>query len=155
MGRKKNVDTTFTSVLENNQIEDVRWLCSLSESELDMLIMLKMMVLRRAKKIGHVSLAKEFDLKVLRRLCFTMMEHLKEELKDLSARPDSVDVSKLLDKSNLSKPHVNDSFASKSYEELWECICPENKKRILELFSEDTTPLKKGRAAKEGSSQQS
>ncbi|KAF7146345.1 hypothetical protein RHSIM_Rhsim04G0112200 [Rhododendron simsii] len=55
-------------LLRDCRIEDVRWLCSLSESELDLLISLKEMVLRRAKIIGHDSLAKKFDLKMLRAL---------------------------------------------------------------------------------------
>ncbi|RVW91667.1 hypothetical protein CK203_024252 [Vitis vinifera] len=55
-------------VLGSNRLEDVNWLCSLYDSELDMLISLKMMVLRRAKVIGHEDLAEKFDLKLLRAL---------------------------------------------------------------------------------------
>ncbi|KAK3001414.1 hypothetical protein RJ639_020703 [Escallonia herrerae] len=54
--------------MKHIRIEDVRWLCSLSESELDLLISLKQMVLQRAKAIGHESLAKKFDLKMIRAL---------------------------------------------------------------------------------------
>ncbi|KAJ8426567.1 hypothetical protein Cgig2_010626 [Carnegiea gigantea] len=50
----------------NNRSEDVKWLCSLSESELDILISLKKLVLRLAEVVGHESLARAFDVKVLR-----------------------------------------------------------------------------------------
>ncbi|KAG5628694.1 hypothetical protein H5410_000411 [Solanum commersonii] len=56
------------AILGNNRIEDVRWLCSLTESELDLLIGLKVLIQQRAKKIGHKSLANKFDLKTLRAL---------------------------------------------------------------------------------------
>ncbi|CAM8917290.1 unnamed protein product [Rhodiola kirilowii] len=52
----------------NNRIEDVNWLCSLSESELDMLISLKKLVIQRAKVIGNPKLASKIDLKMLRAL---------------------------------------------------------------------------------------
>ncbi|CAI0426949.1 unnamed protein product [Linum tenue] len=53
-------------VIGNNRIEDVSWICSLSEPELDLLIGLKKLVILRAKAIGHVELAEKFDLKMLR-----------------------------------------------------------------------------------------
>lgn len=71
MGRRKaesKIDDD-AGILGNNEIEDVQWLCSLSEPELDLLIGLKMMVIRRAKQVGHKSLAKHFNLKTLRGLC--------------------------------------------------------------------------------------
>uniref|UniRef100_A0A803LRI8 Pentatricopeptide repeat-containing protein n=1 Tax=Chenopodium quinoa TaxID=63459 RepID=A0A803LRI8_CHEQI len=52
----------------NNHPDDVKWLCSLSESELDMLISLKKLALQRAQAVGHESLAQKFDLKMLRAL---------------------------------------------------------------------------------------
>ncbi|XP_044509466.1 uncharacterized protein LOC123228218 [Mangifera indica] len=56
-------------VLNKNRIEDASWLCSLSESELlEMLICLKLLVLQRAKIVGHEELADKFDLKMLRAL---------------------------------------------------------------------------------------
>ncbi|XP_011090151.1 uncharacterized protein LOC105170916 isoform X2 [Sesamum indicum] len=83
------------SILGNNDIDDVRWLCSLTESELDLLMGLKNLVNMRAKKIGHEALAKNFDLRMLRALsmffyrtyqnCVTFMKHLKEQLKDVPA----------------------------------------------------------------------
>ncbi|XP_027100830.2 uncharacterized protein [Coffea arabica] len=158
MGKRKEVDTCTSDMLGNNDIEDVRWLCSLSESELDMLIALKMLAMRRAKVIGHPSLAKEFDLKKLRHLSLTMMEHLKEQLEDLSAGPDPAEGSKLLDECNLSRLHVSDSFSSMSIEELREYICPKKSEvptqekdrssRAAEKSCEDELPTKRRRLAK-------
>ncbi|KAG7960127.1 hypothetical protein I3843_10G106800 [Carya illinoinensis] len=68
---QKSSDTCMDGVediLGANRLEDVTWLCSLSESELDMLISLKIMLIQRAKVIGHESLAENFDLKMLRAL---------------------------------------------------------------------------------------
>nr|KJB66975.1 hypothetical protein B456_010G170900 [Gossypium raimondii] len=62
MGKEKE------ETLGNTNIEDANWLCSLSESELDLLISLKKLALKRASAIGHVQLAKKFDLKMLRAL---------------------------------------------------------------------------------------
>ncbi|XP_027181832.1 uncharacterized protein LOC113780214 [Coffea eugenioides] len=158
MGKRKEVDTCTSDMLGNNDIEDVRWLCSLSESELDMLIALKMLAMRRAKVIGHPSLAKEFDLKKLRHLSFTMMEHLKEQLEDLSAGPDPAEGSKLLDECNLSRLHVSDSFSSMSIDELEEYICPKKSEvptqekdrssRAADKSCEDELPTKRRRLAK-------
>ncbi|OMO65907.1 Spc97/Spc98 [Corchorus olitorius] len=66
MGEKKGEKAEVN--FGNNSIEDVTWLCSLSESDLDFLISLKKLALKRASVIGHVQLAKKFDLKMLRAL---------------------------------------------------------------------------------------
>ncbi|GMN58790.1 hypothetical protein TIFTF001_027897 [Ficus carica] len=55
-------------ILGNNSLEDVTWLCSLSESELDMLIGLKMLVVQRARTLGCEESSRKFDLKMLRSL---------------------------------------------------------------------------------------
>ncbi|XP_074286494.1 uncharacterized protein LOC141611773 isoform X2 [Silene latifolia] len=52
----------------DNRPEDVRWLLSLSEPELDLVISLKELALQRAKVVGHENLAYKFDLKILRAL---------------------------------------------------------------------------------------
>ncbi|KMS96829.1 hypothetical protein BVRB_8g199070 [Beta vulgaris subsp. vulgaris] len=59
-------------IIGDSHPKDVRWLCSLSESELDMLISLKKLALQRARAVEHESLAHGFDLKMLRALgdCF-------------------------------------------------------------------------------------
>ncbi|PIN13897.1 hypothetical protein CDL12_13479 [Handroanthus impetiginosus] len=122
-------------VLGNNDIDDVRWLCSLSESELDLLMGLKNMVIMRAKKIGHESLAKKFDLRMLRALSFTFMEHLKGQLKDIPA-------SSGFD-CNLSKQNISSIFAIMTLEDLYPYICPDRRKRIADMFFQDTPPSQK------------
>ncbi|XP_028055338.1 uncharacterized protein LOC114259492 isoform X2 [Camellia sinensis] len=130
-------------LLQDNRIEDVCWLCSLSESELDMLSSLKMLVLRRAKVIGHEALAKKFDLKMLRVLSFILMEHLKGELKDSSVIPSLVESSTFLDRCNLLNCNPNGSFGNMSIEELRAYVGSDKRKRMAELFSEDGAPNQK------------
>ncbi|KAL6974871.1 hypothetical protein U1Q18_007797 [Sarracenia purpurea var. burkii] len=126
--------------LGDNRIEDVHWLCSLSESELDMLITLKKMVFQRAKVVGHEALAKKFDLKMLRALGFILMEHLKGELKDASVIPGLVESSSFLDRCNLLNSNLNDNFGSMSIEELRAYVCPDQRKRIATKSGEDGSP---------------
>ncbi|KAF7825595.1 uncharacterized protein G2W53_016759 [Senna tora] len=83
--------------------EDVTWLCSLSESEIDMLCSLKLLILRRAKMIGHKELAEKFDLKMLRAIALVLMEYLKAQVKDSSLIPDVVKSADFLDSCNLLK----------------------------------------------------
>ncbi|CAI9097397.1 OLC1v1033812C7 [Oldenlandia corymbosa var. corymbosa] len=137
-----------------NQIEDVRWLCSLSETELDMLIWMKRMVLHRAEIIGHKSLAQEFDLRTLRSLSLTMMKHLMDHLRDLRVHPSYAEAMRGLGGSNLSRSHVNSDFSSMSPEELWAYICPEKKKRIAEMLAEDKAPRQKRKNTDGESSEQ-
>ncbi|XVE51715.1 hypothetical protein DITRI_Ditri02bG0063400 [Diplodiscus trichospermus] len=106
-------------ILGNNSIEDVSWLCSLSESELDLLISLKKLAMKRASVIGHVQLAKKFDLNMLRALALSLMECLKEKLKDSSTIPGLVESAEFLDCSNLLKHKIDDVM---SIEELKEYI---------------------------------
>ncbi|GMP97847.1 hypothetical protein CsSME_00045949 [Camellia sinensis var. sinensis] len=120
-------------LLQDNRIEDVCWLCSLSESELDMLSSLKMLVLRRAKVIGHEALAKKFDLKMLRVLSFILMEHLKGELKDSSVIPSLVESSTFLDRCNLLNCNPNGSFGNMSIEELRAYVGSDKRKRMAQL----------------------
>ncbi|KAL9239944.1 hypothetical protein vseg_014215 [Gypsophila vaccaria] len=67
----------------DNRPEDVRWLHSLSEAEIDLLMGLKDIALQRAKVIGHPSLADKFDLKMLRALSYILMQHVKGQVSDL------------------------------------------------------------------------
>ncbi|XP_022715420.1 uncharacterized protein LOC111274780 [Durio zibethinus] len=121
MGKEKE------EIFGNNSIEDVSWLCSLSESELDLLISLKKLALKRASVIGHVQLAKKFDLKMLRALGFILMECLKEKVKDLSLIPVMVESAAFLDSSNLLKCKLDDLM---SIEELKECIAFKTRKEF-------------------------
>ncbi|XVF87046.1 hypothetical protein PTKIN_Ptkin18bG0089200 [Pterospermum kingtungense] len=106
-------------ILGNNSVEDVSWLCSLSESELDLLISLKKLAIKRASVIGHVQFAEKFDLKMLRALGFIFMEYLKEKVKDSKLVPDLVESGDFLDCSNLLKRKLDDVM---SIEELKEHI---------------------------------
>ncbi|XP_058213981.1 uncharacterized protein LOC131325649 isoform X1 [Rhododendron vialii] len=124
-------------LLRDCRIEDVRWLCSLSESELDLLISLKEMVLRRAKIIGHDSLAKKFDLKMLRALGFILMEHLKGQLKDVSVIPGLAESSSFLDGCNILNSKLSDTFSSMDIEELRAYVGTDQRKRLAEIFGKD------------------
>ncbi|KAL3620381.1 hypothetical protein CASFOL_035293 [Castilleja foliolosa] len=117
------------TVLNNNNIDDVRWLCSLSEAELDLLIGLKTMVRMRAQKIGHEFLAAYLDLRMLRELSFIFMEHLKGKLKDVPAAS-GFDC-------NLLKQNVTDSFSSMTIEDLNPFICSDKRKRMADMFFGD------------------
>ncbi|KAM7524660.1 hypothetical protein LguiA_014562 [Lonicera macranthoides] len=133
------------AIIGHNRIEDVRWLCSLSESELDLLIGLKTLVVNRAKKINHEALSKKFDLKMLRALGFVLMEDLKGQLKDSSVIPDLTESFACLDECNLLKFNLDNDFGTMSIEELWAYIGTGRRKRIAEIFSEEMAPKQKKR----------
>ncbi|KAJ9168577.1 hypothetical protein P3X46_020080 [Hevea brasiliensis] len=105
--------------LGNNRLEDVRWLCTLSESELDMLISLKMLVIQRAKVLGHKQLAMKFDLKMLRILALVLMEYLKGNVENLSHIPGMAKAPDFIDGCCLSQCKLE---AILSIEELKACI---------------------------------
>ncbi|XP_009595210.1 uncharacterized protein [Nicotiana tomentosiformis] len=125
------------AILGNNRIEDVRWLCSLTESEIDLLIGLKVLIHQRAKKIGHESLANKFDLKTLRAFSFILMENLKGKLKDLSCIPGTDESSANLGACNLLNYDLDKTFANMEVEQLSSYICSDKRKRIMEMFFED------------------
>ncbi|KAL8101341.1 uncharacterized protein LOC141682846 [Apium graveolens] len=125
-------------ILGRNRVEDVSWLCSLSEPELDLLIDIKMMVIHRANLINCDSLVEKFDLKILRALGFILMEHYKENIKNMSDNPGLADICASLDRCNLLKQDDKNGSDSMSMEELKEFIC--NKKRTAaELYSEEVS----------------
>ncbi|XP_010532159.1 PREDICTED: uncharacterized protein LOC104808222 isoform X2 [Tarenaya hassleriana] len=99
-------------ILQRNRTEDVTWLCSLSESELDFLISLKKLISQRAKIIGHEELVEKFDLKMLRALGFVLMEHVRGRLKDnnISLAPIVADHLKLIESCSLLKTSVEDTM---------------------------------------------
>ncbi|KAI3436938.1 uncharacterized protein J3R85_005985, partial [Psidium guajava] len=90
-------------ILGNNSVENVAWLCSLSESELDLLMSLKTLVLQRARGIGREHLAEKFDLKMLRAMGMILMEYLKGKVKDLEGIPGFAGSASHLHASNLLK----------------------------------------------------
>ncbi|GAB2223734.1 hypothetical protein Droror1_Dr00004474 [Drosera rotundifolia] len=70
--------------MDENSRDDVRWLNSLSESELEFLVTMKKLVFRRAIAIGHEECANKFDLKMLRTLGSAVMQHVKDKVLVLS-----------------------------------------------------------------------
>ncbi|RVW14885.1 hypothetical protein CK203_072270 [Vitis vinifera] len=88
-----------------------------------------MMVLRRAKVIGHEDLAEKFDLKMLRALGFILMEYLRGQVKDLSAIPGLAGLDKFLNECNLLKCSLKDTIST---EELKACICTNSKRGTAE-----------------------
>ncbi|KAK2357298.1 hypothetical protein QL285_094585 [Trifolium repens] len=72
------------------RVQDVAWICSLSESEMDFMISLKLLITQRAERIGCKNLADRFDLKTIRAIAFVLIENLKAEVKDSSTIPDTV-----------------------------------------------------------------
>ncbi|GAV87734.1 hypothetical protein CFOL_v3_31160 [Cephalotus follicularis] len=117
----------------NTGIEDMSWLCSLSESELGMLISLKVLVLQRAKIVGHDELAKKFDLKMLRALGFVLMQYVKGQVKDLSLSPSLAESATLIDNCNLLKSELENIM---SIEELKACISTDSRKRSAKRRSD-------------------
>ncbi|GAY57933.1 hypothetical protein CUMW_183220, partial [Citrus unshiu] len=130
----------MNEILSKNRVEDVSCLCSLSESEVDMLISLKLLILQRAKVIGHEELANKFDLKTLRALGFILMEHLKEKVKDLSLFPGSAEPLAFVAGCNLLKCDNDDIL---TVEKLKTCLHIDLKRGCS--YSEDTGKLKRER----------
>ncbi|XP_042487077.1 uncharacterized protein LOC122067313 [Macadamia integrifolia] len=115
-------------IFGNNSPDDTCWLYSLSDSELDFLISLKMLAIHRAKVIGHEDLADKFDLKMLRALGLVLTEYLNGCCENTSAISFLIDSSTLLDGSNLLM-NLKDSFASVKSEDIRELIDTQSKKK--------------------------
>ncbi|CAN6455741.1 unnamed protein product [Victoria cruziana] len=64
--------------------EDVAWLSSRSDSELEMLISIKETIIHRAKAVGCEEWGFKFDLKMLRAIDLVLRECLKERLVNAS-----------------------------------------------------------------------
>ncbi|XP_048438118.1 uncharacterized protein LOC103941797 isoform X2 [Pyrus x bretschneideri] len=120
-------------ILGQNRVDDVSWLCSLSESELDMLISIKRIVLHRARMIGCDELGQKFDLKVLRALAFVLMECVKDEVKDL-APPES---AAFMGSCNLLKHNLGDIM---SLEEIMACIGIDSRKGPIKSNADNNMP---------------
>ncbi|XP_043701578.1 uncharacterized protein LOC122652018 [Telopea speciosissima] len=118
-------------IFGKNRPEDVCWLYSLSDSELDLLISLKMLAIHRAKIIGHEDLADKFDLKMLRALGYILMEYLNGCCKNSSATSSLTKSSALLDGSKLLM-NLKDSFAFVKSEDIRASIDTNSRKRTIE-----------------------
>lgn len=119
----------------NNDPEDVKWLCSLSEPEINMLVSLKKLVLQYAKGSCHVSLAKKVDLKMLRTLGFMVMQSVKGRLKDLQMTKLNVPED-ALDGTNLLKFDQEYSISDMTIEDLTQSLEIDEKKRTSAGSSE-------------------
>lgn len=113
-------------ILGGNDPEDVSWLCSLSESELDMLIGIKNLVIQRTRVIGREHLANKFDLKMLRAIGFVLVEHLRGQIKEMPDFSDSAELYSLLNGSNFLNGTVNENMNPK---ELEACVSMPSRKR--------------------------
>ncbi|XP_019073481.1 uncharacterized protein LOC104877354 isoform X2 [Vitis vinifera] len=102
-----------------------------------MLISLKMMVLRRAKVIGHEDLAEKFDLKMLRALGFILMEYLRGQVKDLSTIPGLAGLDRFFNECNLLKCSLKDPMST---EEQKACISTNSKRRTAKRSCEEMAP---------------
>ncbi|KAJ6703355.1 GAMMA-TUBULIN COMPLEX COMPONENT [Salix viminalis] len=122
--------------------EDIRWLCNLSESELDMLIRLKSLILHRAKVLGHDELAKKFDLPTLRAVGLFLMGYLKGRVKDLSNVQGLSKLAAFPDWCNLLKGNPGDDS---SIEELKASIVIDERKRPIKRPGEEASNQKKQR----------
>ncbi|KAF7105481.1 hypothetical protein CFC21_106288 [Triticum aestivum] len=83
--------------------EESRWLAALSEPELDLLISLKMLAVKRAETAGRPHLADAFDLRTLRALGVVLLEDFKHRLREET----SLDATGL-DRLALSRDAVTD-----------------------------------------------
>ncbi|XP_008802819.1 uncharacterized protein LOC103716555 [Phoenix dactylifera] len=122
-----------------NLSQDVEWLSSLSESELDFLIGLKELVIRRAKNAGCKDLAEKFDARMLRALGIVLMEHFKAHAENASITTNVLETSALLRDCNLATPNSErnpgsitfsedvrtSSFVTPRRKRLWEGLCEE------------------------------
>ncbi|ESQ27059.1 hypothetical protein EUTSA_v10019705mg [Eutrema salsugineum] len=101
----------LTGILKNNRTEDIAWFCSLSESELDLLISLKKLAIQRVKISDHEELAGHLDFKMLRAHGLVLMEYVRKRVQvDTSLAPSAVHQLKFLDNCNLLKTHVDDTI---------------------------------------------
>ncbi|KAI0511142.1 hypothetical protein KFK09_011766 [Dendrobium nobile] len=120
---------------EHTRAEEIEWLASLSEYELDFLISLKDLATTRAKNIGHTGLTQKFDLKVLRALAFVLLEYFKDRLRNTPNVPadkllEALSGCRLLDidgdenadiMTSASKSSSKDvSFASSRRKRMWD-----------------------------------
>ncbi|XP_074284685.1 uncharacterized protein LOC141609803 [Silene latifolia] len=131
----------------DNRPEDVSWLHSLSESEIDLLISLKDIVVQRAKVVGHESLADKFDLKMLRALGFILIQHVKGQISDLQLT--GVDkLKEMLEGCNLLKLDPGDSYQNSTNENLTMLVDMVRKRQIGTKSSETTPDPKRKRKDK-------
>ncbi|KAF8050128.1 hypothetical protein N665_2038s0002 [Sinapis alba] len=120
------MEEELNQILKNNRTQDISWLCSLSEPELDLLISLKKLAIQRAEISDHDELADHFDLKLLRALGLVLMEYVRKM--DTCLVPGAGhQLLKGLDNCNLLTTHVDDTTIDT--EEIVTGICNIKKKK--------------------------
>ncbi|ONK79741.1 uncharacterized protein A4U43_C01F9600 [Asparagus officinalis] len=125
-------------------LEDIEWLSTLSEPELDFLISLKDLAIKRAKNAGYKDLGDKFDLRLLRALGFILLEFFKERVRNTSEVPDSAEILRLLNQCGLCSLNVKEksdftssvavetnafSIVTPLRKRMWEGQCEETMKR--------------------------
>ncbi|XP_062233995.1 uncharacterized protein LOC133931181 isoform X2 [Phragmites australis] len=94
------------------QDADARWLETLSETELDLLISLKELAVTRATNAGHPKLADRFHLRTLRALGIVLLENFKGRLQEST----SVNTNMFERLALLSDPDVDVSAHRSNFE---------------------------------------
>lgn len=117
----------------NNRCEDVNWLCSLSEAELDYLISLKKFALQNGEVVKHESLAKKLDLKMLRFLGFFIGQCVKGSSKDCEMT-EAGPSEEVLNACNLLKSNQAGTVPDRISEELMQYVEIGKIKRTSERY---------------------
>ncbi|KAE9455885.1 hypothetical protein C3L33_12213, partial [Rhododendron williamsianum] len=121
-------------LLRDCRIEDVRWLCSLSESELLLwpstyYCLLSLMTHSKLFCILRIICL----FKILPMTGFILMEHLKGQLKDVSIIPGLAESSSFLDGCNILNSKLSDTFSTMDIEELRSFVGTDQRKRLAEM----------------------
>ncbi|KAJ6846240.1 uncharacterized protein M6B38_279355 [Iris pallida] len=129
---------------DNRQREDMEWLSTLSEPELDFLISLKELATRRAKNVGYKDHENKFDVRMLRGLGFILLEYVKEQIKSSTEIPDSDEMLRLLNESGLSAMNSgeNSNMSSGGGTHDLDFVTP-RRKRMWDGLCEGTTNCRK------------
>ncbi|KAJ6799049.1 uncharacterized protein M6B38_307625 [Iris pallida] len=130
---------------DNRQCEDMEWLSTLSEPELDFLISLKELATRRAKNVGYKDRDNKFDVRMLRALGFILLEYFKERVKGSSEIPDSDEMLRLLRENGLSSLNSggNSDKSSDGGTHDLDFVTPRRKRMWDGLSEERTTDCRK------------
>ncbi|KAF4349733.1 hypothetical protein F8388_024455 [Cannabis sativa] len=112
----------------------------------DMLISLKMLVLQRAKVLGHDQIAEKFDLKMLRALGLILMEYVKKKVNEKSLVSGLGESVAFMDSCNLLKCEVENILES---EEIQISIAAKLKKRHANRKQKDAAENQRKRKRRE------
>ncbi|KAJ0967822.1 hypothetical protein J5N97_024739 [Dioscorea zingiberensis] len=115
------------------RLEDAQWISTLSEFELDLLITLKELVIKRAKHAGVKDLGERFDLRMIRVLGSILVEYLKERMQSMPELRNILPLLSHCGLANLDKKKIGFMGCSEDIKELtsatprrkrmWEGLC--------------------------------